>query len=236
VVAAHFAALLLLGAGTAAFAVPAPSFRTTRVSLDTIPAGQSTRVSFAFTNKTADTLVVEQVQTGCGCLVAPDSSRLYAPGDSGAVVLDLRASLLSGPDHEVAVTFRAAADTFARNPAAVVLSIHAPVREELRFTPPVLSALHRGRGEFTAINGEVTNTSSRPLRIVSLALDTPSVLEVLTRQLPVELQPRQSLSFVVCPAQGLRLDALSGVQSRICARTDDPRAANHYCSVYLFLE
>jgi hypothetical protein len=70
----------------------------------------------------------------------------------------------------------------------------------------------------------------------ALALDTPTVLDLLTRQLPYTLQPGEQLPFVVVLLPGAAPQTVVGVQAQVRATTGGTRYGEHSCDVYLFME
>jgi len=228
------AVLALLGP---AAAEPLPSFRATGMALDTLTPGDTAQVAFAFTNTTADTILLDEAAGECGCGVRTEPGRRYAPGDSGTVLVTVNtASERPSGSREIALTFRAAADTTREQTATVVLTITAPVRPAVRFVPDVLAGMLAGPGRPSAVAGAFANQTDRPVRVESLALDTPTVLDMLTRQLPCVLGPHEQMPFAVCVRPQALAEGVTAVRSRVRARTQGTKYAEHVCDVYLYLE
>jgi hypothetical protein len=227
------AALCLLRAHAGA---ALPAFNDTCRTLDTLVAGDTARVDFAFTNTSGETLVIEQANPSCGCLVHIDRTRQYGPGDTGTVSTTVIAGGLPDGHIEMSVMFRPVDDSAAQRSETILLRVLAPVRHEVRFVPEVLGACHPGGKGSAAVSAAIRNESGRTVRVESLALDTPTVLDVYTRQLPYALAPGDSLPFVVLLQPGRAPAAIKGIQSRIHAYTSGTRYGEHSCDVYFYLQ
>ncbi len=232
-------ALCMLAAAAVGVRAPEaslPVFVETLVALDTLVAGDSVVVDFAFSNRTPDTLRVEQVQSSCGCTVRFERLRAYAPGDTGSLSAVLVAEVLRGGPAQFSVRFSSSGDTSATGAEPAVLTVVAPVRREVQFVPSVLGVYHAERSQAAHAAGLLRNDSPGAVTVRELVLDTPTVLDVLTRQLPCTLRAGEELPFVVLLRGDVAPEAVNGVQARVRARTAGTRFDEYACDVYFFLE
>jgi hypothetical protein len=227
--------LVLVAAVLPVHAGPVVSFGSTHVRLDTLTAGDTATATFHFVNTTKETLLVDDISAPCGCIASANAGTSIAPGDTGAIAVEFRSAGQRSGAHEVAVTFRAQADSGRQNTGSVVLSFAATVEQEVSFAPEVVSGIVHRRGRTLVVPAELVNAGRRAMQVVSLGADAPA-LQVLTRQLPVRLERGERLPFVVSVAPGSLPDSTRELVAAVNVRTSDTRYRVHRCPVHLFLD
>jgi hypothetical protein len=93
---ASYAAVLLLG-----FLMPLSAVElvfTAPTATFTAPVEASGHdVTFAFSNTSADTITITDIQTGCGCVTSAMDKRIYQPGESGTLKIHVDFQDRTGP-------------------------------------------------------------------------------------------------------------------------------------------
>jgi len=218
-------------------AIDSPTFLNTHYALDTIVHGDTVAIAYPFINTTGDSVIVDDIQTSCGCLAAVDGGSIYGPGDTGSITVTFSSSgQRESSTRELPVVFRAPDDSTGRQTVTVVLSFTVAVRHEVQFSPPLLYGMCHAAAEPPILAGAVVNAGDSPVRVVSLVPDSSAHFEVLTRQLPVELDVAESLPFSVVLQAGTVPEGGNEVGGTIRVHTDNTTYAEHACDVYWYCE
>jgi hypothetical protein len=143
------------------------SFANPTVDVGEVRGGTPLRQRFAFVNPGPGTVEITDLRTSCGCLKPRLENRVYAPGDEGAVELEVHT--LSQPAGEHAwrlhVAYRLAGE--ARE---AELTVKGRVVTEVAVQPAALTILTGG-----AVAHELTLTDlrDRPLSVTGVRASSP---------------------------------------------------------------
>jgi hypothetical protein len=158
------AALLALSAVTARADL---SFANPTVDVGEVRSGVPLKQQFAFVNPGPGTVEIADLRTSCGCVKPKLEKRVYAPGDEGAV--DLEVHTLSQPAGEhtwrLQVAYRAGGE--ARE---AELSVKGRVVTEVTVQPAALTILTGGP---VAHEITLTDLRDRPLSVTGVQTSSP---------------------------------------------------------------
>jgi hypothetical protein len=153
---------LALLAGTATCARADLHFAAPAFDAGEARSGQPLRHVFGFVNDGPETVAVTGLHPGCGCLVPKLEKRIYAPGERGALLLEINTLAQPEGPHTWSVQ---AQYRCGEQPREVTLQMRATVVHEISVQPAALIVFAD-----RAVSHDITLTDTRtmPLSITGL--------------------------------------------------------------------
>jgi hypothetical protein len=169
--------LVLASGGTAR---PELHFPEPRADVGEVRCGAPLGHRFAFVNRGSAPVEIVEVRAGCGCLTPRLPKRVYQPGESGSLLLEI--NTLSQEEGPHTWTCEVACQSAGRR-SDVVLQIAGRVLTEVTVRPAVLTLFTDG-----ALSHELVLTDRRPQPLTVAALQgtsprlSPRVIEQGTNE------------------------------------------------------
>jgi hypothetical protein len=156
------------------------------VKLGQVESGKPLRQSFSFTNQGPGAVVIDRIDTSCGCMTPRLDKRQYRPGEGGAVQMEV--NTLAQPTGinlwHIGVQYRDAG-----KPKKADLYLSATVRDEVRVRPPRLSITTSHAISHGIV---VTDHRQKPLRLREARTSSPH-LGTTVEGMKVTLQVKDTL-------------------------------------------
>lgn len=198
---------------------PAPVFEIDRLrhSFDRIVDSETVKTQFTFRNAGEGTLVIQSVDSTCGCTV-PDLRQLeYAPGESGTLEVGFKPQGKQGMNHQ-RVTIR------TNDPAnsTVVLTISAQVVRQVYAEPAManMGQVHK-RGtqdQLVSIYGRSTDFEVTGISIVGSEFFSADIIGTDEEEVGGEMLRRTDIVVSLKPGA-----APGHINAVATARTNDPK-------------
>ncbi len=140
---------------------PRIEFVETTHKFDRVSAGAVIKHNFEFKNTGTKPLQIKSVQPSCGCTPAGDWSKMIAPGQTGAIPVQLSTTNFKGPIHKtITVT------STALNQPLTTLHLQGEVWVPVAVTPSyVYFSLVAGRSQTSTRSLKIKNNTEKPLEI-----------------------------------------------------------------------
>ncbi|HKI36015.1 MAG TPA: DUF1573 domain-containing protein [Gemmataceae bacterium] len=162
--------LVLTATLLALFANPARadlSFATPTIDVGEVRSGAPLRQRFTFVNAGSGAVEITDLRASCGCVRPKLDKRSYAPGDEGAVLLEVHTLGQSAGEHDwrLHVTYHSGAE--ARE---VELVLHGRIVTEVTVQPAVLTIFTE---RAAAHEMALTDLRARPLTVTGVYASSP---------------------------------------------------------------
>ena len=151
---------------TAAVAGDGPriEFLDTKYNFGRVSAGQTIRQNFEFKNTGNQPLEIRSVQPSCGCTTAGEWSKLVAPGQTGAIPIQLATTNFKGAIHKTVTVVSSAVNT-----PVITLNLDGEVWVPVSVNPPYLYfSLVAGRAEAVTRTTRIANNTEQPMEILGV--------------------------------------------------------------------
>lgn len=146
-------------------AQPRLKIRSDRFEMGAVPKGCTVSHSFLFRSIGEDTLVIDEIKTGCGCTVAPLERNRLAPGDSMWVSVCWKTGKKTGPAGSYPYVYSNCVDGPARLFLTAVIVTDASQNRPAAFNPHIFDLSRFGDKSIDSISFTVSNTSDQDLNI-----------------------------------------------------------------------
>lgn len=150
---------------------PQIEFLETKHEFGRVSAGEIIRQNFAFKNTGNRPLEIRSVQPSCGCTTAGEWSKIVAPGQTGAIPIQLSTTNFKGPIHKTVTVVSS-----ALNSPVTTLYLNGEVWVPVSLNPPYLYfSLVTGRAEAASRTARIQNNTDEPMEILGVESSSDSI-------------------------------------------------------------